>query len=88
MLKIDRIEDAAGMMLRLEGKLLAPWTDELRRAAALDGRRRLRLDLSHVTYVDGAGEGLLRALLDEGAEVISCSGFVAELLDFNHGEVR
>lgn len=83
MLKINRIEDAEGTLLHLQGKLLGPWVDELRRAAGAGGR--LRLDLSCLTFADSAGEDLLRALLAGGAELVSCSGFVAALLQTKEG---
>lgn len=38
------------------------------------------LDLAGLTFADGAGAGLLRRLIEKGAEVESCSGFVEQLL--------
>jgi ABC-type transporter Mla MlaB component len=73
--------------LRLEGKLLGPWVTEL--AQSCDelpcSQDCLRLDLSAVTFVDGAGVALLRDLLTRGATLAACSGLVAELL---HVEAR
>jgi hypothetical protein len=81
MLRITRLaDDRAARMLRLEGKLVGPWVAELAVACADEARMEgLRLDLSAVSYVDGEGLRLLRALLGRGAEVC-CTGLVAEML--------
>jgi ABC-type transporter Mla MlaB component len=68
--------------LRLEGKLLGPWVPELLRvcnelSCSVD---LLHLDLSTVTFVDGAGVALLRDLLGRGARLVACSCLVADLL--------
>jgi hypothetical protein len=42
--------------------------------------QHVRLDLRILTYVDPAGVRLLEGLIAQGAKVIGCSGFVAELL--------
>jgi ABC-type transporter Mla MlaB component len=69
-------------MLRLEGKLLEPWTDELVRACEqmAPGRRKLRLDLSALTFVDAAGVRLLTELIHDGTMIVACSGYVAAIL--------
>ena len=68
--------------IRLEGKLLGPWVMELARSCdeLLRTPGSLRLDLSAVTFVDGAGVALLRDLLGRGVTLAACSGLVAELL--------
>ena len=68
--------------LRLEGKLLGPWVAELARSCdeVTCPPNALRLDLSAVTFVDGAGVTLLRDLLGRGVKLAACSGLVAELL--------
>jgi anti-anti-sigma regulatory factor len=70
------------LTLRLEGKLLEPWIGELQ--AAYDASRvppdRVRLDLRAVTFMDSAGARYLDGLIRDGARVIGCSAFVAELL--------
>lgn len=80
MLRITQTESpGTTQTLKLEGKLLEPWVEEVRWAcAAADGR--LNLDLSGLTFVDQAGARLLRDLLDQGLTVCGCSGFVSELL--------
>jgi hypothetical protein len=83
MLRITRVESQTnGPTIKLEGKLLAPWTDEVRvacqRAAHAAGRPRL--DLSAVTFVDGEGAKLLAELIADGSELADCSHFVATLM--------
>jgi hypothetical protein len=80
MLRITSLDGAdSTLILRLEGKLLEPWVDEVRRAYAM--RTPRQLDLSALTYVDAAGARLLRELLHEGAVICACSGFVSALLE-------
>ncbi len=68
--------------LKLEGKLLEPWLDELRRACAeaANPGMALHLDLAGITFVDAAGAQLLRELIQQGAALDRCSGFVTTLL--------
>ena len=79
MLRINRIENGRELTLELQGKLLAPWVEEVR-AACEPGNRPLRLNLEHVSFVDEAGAQLLTTLLRQGAALVACSNFVAELL--------
>jgi hypothetical protein len=83
MLRITRIEGThPTQTIRLEGKLLWPWVDEVHKACAsgTDPAGRASLDLSALTFVDAAGEELLRELIGQGIEVVACSNYVAELL--------
>lgn len=68
--------------LRLEGKLLGPWVGALRSAVETAYRSPgvVQLDLTAVTFVDAAGTLLLIDLVRQGATVVACSGYVAELL--------
>jgi hypothetical protein len=80
MLRLTRIPDAHAVeIIKLEGKLVEPWVEEVRGACPASGGPR-RLDLSAITFVDAAGEQLLRELLRQGVEVVACSGYIAELL--------
>jgi hypothetical protein len=75
--------------IRLEGKLLQPWVDEVRGLfAAADADPLPRLDLSGVTFVDAAGTELLRELLRRGARIESCAPYVAELLHLERNQKR
>jgi hypothetical protein len=79
MLKITRVSEGGTESLRVEGKVLGPWVGELAQACAAPAEG-LRLDLSAVTFVDDDGAALLRQLLERGAAVSACSGYVAALL--------
>jgi hypothetical protein len=85
MLRITQSNARGGeAMVKLEGKLLEPWVDEVRRLfLAAAGNSPRRLDLSTLTFADAAGTELLRQLLREGVAIESCSAFVAALLQLN-----
>jgi ABC-type transporter Mla MlaB component len=83
MLMITRLDanDRKGI-LKLEGKLLAPWIGELQTACRENFVKpsQVILDLRGVTFVDAEGTRFLASLIRDGAQVIGCSGFVAEML--------
>jgi hypothetical protein len=85
MLKITQTSShAGGSTVKLEGKLLQPWVDEVRGLFLPPAPGSLpRLDLSCLTFVDEAGANLLRQLLGQGVAIDSCSAFVAALLQLN-----
>jgi anti-anti-sigma regulatory factor len=66
MLKIDTIESASDIVLSLHGRLAGPWVDELesqwRRTHATVGDRRVTVDLTGVTGIDGAARYLLQLM--------------------------
>lgn len=68
--------------VRLAGRLIGPWVEELRRACepVLAKGDVLALDMSEVSFVDQAGVELLWRLRSRNAVLSNCSGFVAELL--------
>jgi anti-anti-sigma regulatory factor len=81
MLRITRVESHEAPTVKLEGKLLGPWTDEVRSACREQASEKpVRLDLSALTYVDAEGLRLLSELLAAGGTVSGCSQFVASLL--------
>ena len=58
----------------LEGRLAGPWVDELQRcweATPGKNRKRRRVDLTGVTYVDADGKAALARMHEEGAELIA-----------------
>ena len=71
MLKISIIENGQKRQLVLEGKLVAPWTNELKKISqevAVDpDHRELVIDLRSVTVLSAEGEDVLLALADQGA---------------------
>lgn len=82
MLKIVATEPpTGGAVLRLEGQIIGPWVEELRRTCdGLLDRGAVSLDLSHVSFVERRGVELLRALGIRGVPLLHCSPFVAEQL--------
>jgi ABC-type transporter Mla MlaB component len=68
--------------LKVEGKILGPWVIELSRACEElhIPLHCVRLDLTDVTFVDSTGLQLLDDLVREGATIVGCSGFIADLL--------
>jgi anti-anti-sigma regulatory factor len=82
MLKITMSrQDSLCRIIKLEGKLLHDWIDEVRRLFLdVDEGAFSSLDLSGLTFVDREGAELLLQLLRQGVRIESCSPFVAELL--------
>ena len=82
MLRITRTTHNGSVHLKLEGKLLSAWVEEvLEQIRGADGlHSQLKLDLSQVSFVDAAGEALLRGLLLRGATLSNCSSYISELL--------
>jgi anti-anti-sigma regulatory factor len=87
MLRITRVASSDSPTLKVEGKLVGPWVEELRQVCTelTEAAGPLSLDLSAVSFVDAAGVRLVRDLLREGMTLAACSGLVAELLN---GEAR
>jgi len=81
-LKIVAVErEASQAVLRLEGQVIGPWIEELRRTCDdLLARRGVALDLAHVSFVERRGVELLRGLSARGVPLLHCSPFVAEQL--------
>ena len=73
--------DPSCRIIKLEGKLLQPWVDKVRRHfVTVDDGLVPGLDLSGLSFVDSPGAELLRQLVQQGVRIHSCSPFVAELL--------
>jgi ABC-type transporter Mla MlaB component len=83
MLKITTSENGPQRVLKLEGKLLGPWTSELVRACrqARGAAAQTSLDLSAITFIDTAGVVALRELQRMGVTIGRSSPFVAEMLN-------
>ena len=87
MLKISRLSSKrTAIVLQLEGAVVGPWVDEVRRACAdsrqgTNGRKpRLVLDLSGVTFLDADAVNLFRELVTNGVSLTNYSVFIAEQL--------
>ena len=84
MLRISAIEDHNEQRLVLEGKLIVPWTSEVRKACekarqTLEGRE-LVVDLKNLTVISEQGEDLLAALMSEGVRFRSRGVFAKHVL--------
>ena len=84
MLKISVVDSHNERQVVLEGKLVAPWTVELRKACEhakenLNGRELL-IDLEHLTVVSCEGQTLLAALISEGFRFRSRGVFAKQVL--------
>jgi ABC-type transporter Mla MlaB component len=68
--------------LVLEGWLVGPWVDELRKESEqrLSEAKALRLDLGEVLFVDPRGVALLRELAGRQVEYVNCSTFLSQEL--------
>jgi anti-anti-sigma regulatory factor len=84
MLKISIVERRKQRRLVVEGRLVAPWSDELkaaceRAASGLDGRE-LVIDLQNLTTISRQGENVLLELMKQGAKCRGCGVFTNEIL--------
>lgn len=84
MLRISIREVRNERRLIVEGKLIAPWSDELKTAcdrarADLDGRE-LVIELTNLTAINQQGENALIALMSEGLKFRGCGVFTKQVL--------
>jgi len=82
-LRISMInESEQSVRLALEGWLVGPWVDELRRESEqqLSEAKAIRLDLAKVLFVDPKGVALLRELAGRQVEYVNCSTFLRQQL--------
>jgi hypothetical protein len=85
MLKISIKDRKAGRLLVLEGKLIAPWTNELIKVSCQDRADRrvdgeLVIDLRGVTDISVDGEEALYCLLVQGAKFRGAGLFIKHVL--------
>jgi hypothetical protein len=77
MLKVTIVDTQNQRRLILEGALVQPWVEELKRtwAAAVDESpaRQLVVDLNNVTAISKEGEGVLSDFMRQGAKFL-CAG--------------
>jgi hypothetical protein len=84
MLRISVLENRNERRLVVEGKLIAPWSDELKGACQraredLDGRE-LVIELTNLTAINQQGENALVALMGEGIKFRGCGVFTKQVL--------
>jgi hypothetical protein len=66
--------------LKLEGRVVGPWVEELRRICEplLIEPRELNLDLADVSYVDAEGVAMLTGFKSRGVKLDNCSAFLEQ----------
>jgi anti-anti-sigma regulatory factor len=87
LLKITKIaEDNRSVTLKLEGRIVGRWVNELKKECNkyLDKRSKQILDLSGVTFIDDQGIKMLKAMVGDQVELIRCSLFLSGLLENGH----
>jgi hypothetical protein len=72
--------------LKLEGRVVGPWVDELRRICEplLIGQRSLTLDLAEVSYADAEGVATLKRFKSNGVELANCSPFLEQQIKLSN----
>jgi len=86
MLRISQRGSVTLATIDLEGKLLGPWVDELRKViAALRVQEAVCLTLTHLSFADAEGIDLLRALRREGIQLAGASPLIECLLASREG---
>src|SRR5262249_32691079 len=78
-------EDATVVRLRVEGRVTQQAVEELSGEceALFANHHPLLLELSGVQFVDPAGIAVFHRLIQKGAVLTGCSGFLTELLRVN-----
>lgn len=81
MLRITRFdEDAGGLRLLLEGRIVGDWVEVLETEIARSGRKPLVLDLTRVDFASHPAVAVLRDAESRGATLFGCSPLMASLL--------
>ena len=84
MLKISIVEGRKRRRLVVEGRLVAPWSDELKasceKAGSGLGDRELVIDLKNLTTISQEGENLLLELMQQGLKFKGCGVYTNEIL--------
>jgi len=83
MLKISIIESKTRRRLVLEGKLVAPWTDEMRslcHSTSNPDDRELIIDVRGLTVISKDGEDVLLFLIVHGAKFRGSDVFTKQVL--------
>src|SRR5438876_8619976 len=84
MLKISIVERRKQRRLVVEGRLVAPWSDELKasceKAGSGLGDRELVIDLKNLTTIGQEGEDLLLELMKQGLKFKGCGVYTNEIL--------
>ena len=84
MLKITLHDQPDQLRLRLEGRLVGPWVQELnqcwRTAISTTANRAVVVDLREVDFVDTDGQALLETMRREGVQLIAATPLIRSVL--------
>ena len=85
MLKITITNTATEQRWILQGRLVAPWVDELKTswkcACRTNQGRRCIVNLDGVTFIDKSGERVLRSMSKQGARFVASDVYIKHVLD-------
>lgn len=86
MLRIHVENEGNAMRLRLEGKLIHPWVDELFRvwmevSPRIPGHWDMCVDLSEVSFVDARGKAMLAAMRRAGCSLQGPTPFIEAVIE-------
>lgn len=82
MLKTDTVNRGGAVTLRLTGRIIGPWVNELRQICEpmVNEGGLLALDLIEVSYADEEGTRLLASLRKRGVQLLNPTPFIAAQL--------
>jgi ABC-type transporter Mla MlaB component len=86
MLRIHIEHESEAVKLRLEGKLVQPWVDELVQVwmdltTRLPRQTAIKVDLSEVSFVDARGKNLLASMYKGGCSLHGSGPFISAVLE-------
>ena len=84
MLKVTTTDHNQTITLKLEGKLVGPWVQEVTRVwanTAQNSRSGYVIDLRSVTYIDNPGQALLATMSRQGARLIATDCLTRTIVD-------
>ena len=85
MLRIDSVNENELTTLKVEGKLVGPWVNELERCwqkvVAVRPPQLVRINLSAVGFIDSEGKQLLCRMRREGAVLVPTGCFMKSIVD-------
>jgi anti-anti-sigma regulatory factor len=85
MLRISVHNESQTLTFQLEGRLTAAWLEELaecwHRELSNAGAPNIRVDLTALTFVDGAGKKYLQSLHRQGARFVTADCETQSIVD-------
>jgi ABC-type transporter Mla MlaB component len=86
MLRIHIEHNSEVVKLRLEGKLIQPWVDELVQVwmdltTRLPRQTPISVDLSEVSFVDARGKSLLASMFKGGCSLHGSGPFISAVIE-------